>query len=132
MTLLVTDIPVWADCPFRDQVPGWIEIRREGGVICLRSPAHELHVSLEVSYKGGHGERFTHVYGPMVNAMVEAALEAEFTAPRIWQFRRFVGAAPPDPALDAEIEKRFSELQSIAAPLRAASGAGPGIPRDPA
>lgn len=51
--MLVTDMPLWADCPFRKRVPAAIEIRRglnEGiDMVTFWHPETELHVDVDAS-----------------------------------------------------------------------------------
>ncbi len=56
MTKLVTDIPIWEDCPFRAQVPVGYEIRLEkNGVaenvdmLVIWSSEHEIHVDIALA-----------------------------------------------------------------------------------
>lgn len=49
--MLVTDMPIWADCTFRDDVPQALEIRvgdtESGRMIVFWDPANELHVDVK-------------------------------------------------------------------------------------
>ncbi len=49
--MLVTDMPLWEDCPFIERIPKPIEVRRglnEGvDYVAFWDPVHEIHVDVE-------------------------------------------------------------------------------------
>lgn len=54
MSSLVTDLPLWADCPFSDKLPEWCEVRcgtpegYEGEQLVLRDAKLELFIQVDI------------------------------------------------------------------------------------
>lgn len=47
--MMVKELPIWADCPFRGLIPAEYEVRKGdvagiGEMISIYSPQHEMHV----------------------------------------------------------------------------------------
>lgn len=74
MSKLVTDMPIWRDCPFRHMLPNWVEIRKdEEDNIVLWSPQHQLHV--DISAPDGIDEQTVRA---MFNSLGGAVFDREY------------------------------------------------------
>lgn len=70
---LVTDVPIWESCPYRDKVPAEIEIRADADSVVFWWPRYELHVGCSRGYASE-----SDCLGPVLGNLTGAVFEKEF------------------------------------------------------
>lgn len=118
--MVISEVPLWDDCPFRHRVPDWIEIRRGDvfgqTVTVFYAPKHELSLDFTGPIE--------HTLGPALGNLGLAAFEQEHPGEFMKLIREQAHAAVGGQSLPPERQAlldKYKALTSEAPPAQVAA-----------
>lgn len=118
LTVDVSEVPIWEECPFRSRLPEYVEVRKGYNpdfgceVLVLWSPRHQVHCMMELPKTGEIS--LTQTVKPMLGNLGGVIFEKQYPGAYL-DMIRYEAKPTRGRKTTLNLRKTFDELTSLVA-----------------